>query len=229
MYNIDTKNIKKGYKIWIIFLIIGIVIFGILSCVFTSNHTKYKDLDSSTLSTNVDYNEYEDDEDGTMYKPTYYYKVSGYTYSCESKWSTSMKPKRTAKIYYSSNNPRNCLTASDKTANSFLLLFLLLPLSFIIIGLVGILKINKRIQTIKELNTRGRLIRNLPYHLENSNVTINDHPLKKIVILYTLNGQELKLSSDPRYDTNNLEETGFADLLIDESNPKNYYIDLHIN
>ena len=101
MYNIDTSNIKKGYKFYLIFLILGITMLGIICSILISSYLNYKKLDSSTISTSVDFKEYEG-EDGTMYKPIYDYNVNGRTYSCISKWSSNIKPKSSLKIYYDS-------------------------------------------------------------------------------------------------------------------------------
>lgn len=50
----------------------------------------------------------------------------------------------------------------------------------------NIIKINKRIEIIKELNQKGKLIKGLKYHLEDTGMSVNDVHIKKPVVYYTL-------------------------------------------
>jgi hypothetical protein len=91
-------------------------------------------------------------------------------------------------------------------------------------------KINKRLKMINELNQKGKLVKKLPYSLENTRAEINGVPVKRVVVNYTLpTGVVVTLYGDPRYDNKLSDSDDMVDLLIDENNPDNYYIDFEIN
>lgn len=231
MYDIDIKNVKKGKKLYYIFLVFGIVFFLILGAVLISNYNRLNSLDSTTTSTNVVIKSHIDDNGTTMYSPVYYYQVDGIEYSCSSNSSSSINPGTSNKtVYYNSNNPSNCMTEYSKSSNSFLLIFLLIPIVFMIIGIINISKINKRVRTIRQLNKHGKLVKNLPYHLENTGITMNNAQVQRLVVNYVLpSGSTIKLYSEPRYDQRISDRDGMVDLIIDENNPNNYFIDFEIN
>lgn len=56
------------------------------------------------------------------------------------------------------------MTSYSKSSNKMLLIFLILPVIFIALGVVNINKVNKRIKIIKELNTKGKLVK--IYHID---------------------------------------------------------------
>ena len=60
---------------------------------------------------------------------------------------------------------------------------MIIPVIFIAVGVVNIKKVNKRLDQIQELNLRGKLVKNLPYHLENSNITVNNVPINPIFFM----------------------------------------------
>lgn len=231
MYDINTKNVKKGKKIFLFFLIVGIIFMIIIGKVVFSNILKYKSLDASILSTKVEINSYYNDEGTLLYEPTYYYNVNGKDYFCTSSTSSSINPGTNNKtVYYDSKNPTNCLTEYSKSNNIFLLIFMILPIIFIFIGIINMIKINKRVRIINELNQKGKLIKNLKYHLENSDITINNVKIQRLVVDYKLpSGSIITLYGDPRYDKKSFDSDGLVDLVIDESNPDNYFIDFEIN
>ena len=152
-------------------------------------------------------------------------------YTCKSNTSTNIYPDEDkVTVYYDSKNPSKCMTEESLSFNRIFLLFLILPIIFITIGLVGILKINKRIKKINDLNQYGKLIKNLPYHMENTNMTVNGVPVQRPVVEYTLStGSVITLYGDPRNDKKSFDEDGMVDLIIDENDPNNYYIDFEIN
>jgi len=166
-----------------------------------------------------------------MYSPVYYYTVNGKNYSCGSNSSSSINPGTENKmVYYDSKDPSNCMTEYSKSSNNILLFVLILPILFIVIAVINILKINKRVKKILELNQKGKLVKNLPYRLENTGTVINGVPIQRPVIDYTLSsGTTVTLYGDPRSDKKLYDEDGVVDLLIDESNPDYYYIDFEIN
>lgn len=231
MFDINTKNVKKGKNIFYIFLAVGLLFLIIMGGIFASSIVKLNSLDSTVLSEHVEIKSYIDDEGTTMYSPVYYYSVNGKRYTCGSNSSSSHNPGTQNKtVYYDSKNPSKCMTEYSKSSNFILLAFMIIPIIFILVAVINIRKVNKRIKTILELNNKGKLIKNLPYRLENSGTVINGVPIQKPVVDYTLStGTQITLYGDPRNDKKQYDADGMVDLLIDESNPDNYYIDFEIN
>jgi len=188
-------------------------------------------LDSTVLSSKVNIESYVDDDGRTMYSPIYYYEVNGQNYSCSSNTSSSNNPgTKNKNVYYDSKNPSNCMTEYSKSINYIILISLLLPIIFILVAVINIRKVNKRVKVILELNQKGKLIKNLPYRLENTGMSVNNVPIQRPVIDYTLSsGIKVTLYGDARHDKKHYDADGLVDLLIDESNPENYYIDFEIN
>lgn len=231
MYDIKTDNIKKEKRFFYPFFIIGVVVLIVLLVFIIMNIIKSKSLDSTTMSTSVEIISHVDDEGNTMYSPTYYYTVKGENYACKSNFSSSSRPNNSNKIvYYDSKDPSKCMTEYSKSGNKIFLIFLVLPIAFITLGIINIKKVNKRIKMINELNKTGKLVKNLPYRLEDSNFKVNNVTIQKPVIDYTLpNGVTITLHGDTRFDRKVFDADGMADLVIDESHPENYFIDFEIN
>lgn len=231
MFDINTKNVKKGRRFFYIFLVLGILFLFILGGIFVLSIIKLNKLDSTVLSTRVEVKSYIDDEGRTRYSPVYYYEVNGQNYSCSSNSSSSNNPGTKNKtVYYDSVNPSNCMTEYSKSGNYIILVFLLLPIIFIIFAVINIIKVNKRIKAITELNQKGKLIKNLPYRLENTGMSVNNVPIQRPVVDYTLpSGTTITLYGDARHDRKRYDADGMVDLLIDENNLDNYYIDFEIN
>jgi len=230
MYDINTKNVRKGRRFHFIFLLAGLIFLGIMGSVLVSSYTKLNSLDSKTKSTRVVVNSHAGD-DTTLYSPTYYYTVDGKQYTCTSDSSSSTNPGTSNKtVYYDSKNPEICMTEYSKSNNYFFLLFIILPLAFITIGLVNMIKVSKRLKLIKELNKTGKLVKNLPYHLEYTGMSVNDRQIQKPVVEYPLeSGSIITLQGDPRHDQKGSDADGLVDVVIDENNPDNYFIDFEIN
>lgn len=231
MYDISTQNIEKGRIVWLILFSIGLIFLVILVNIFLFGYFKFKKMDSETLSTNVVVDSHYDDEDILMYSKTYYYSVDGISYSCASKSSSSTYPNTDNKtIYYESSNPKKCVSEEENKINYILLLFVILPLGAIVSSIINFRKINKRLDVIKRLNQTGKLVKNLPYHLVDTGIIVNNRNIKKIVVDYTLpSGSIVKLSSDFRYDNKTSDSDGLVDLVIDEKDCSNYFIDFEIN
>lgn len=231
MYDINTKNVKKGKNFYLIFLVIGLLILLIMGGVLISSYIKLNSLDATTTSTKVVVNSHLDDEGKTLYSPTYYYIVDGNEYSCSSNSSSSINPgTNNKKVYYDSKNPSKCMTEYSKSSNNIFLIFMLIPLIFIVFAIINMRKISKRIKLINELNSKGKLIKNLPYRLENTGMSVNNIPIQRPVVDYTLaSGSTITLYGDPRHDHKSTDADGMVDLVIDESNPDNYFIDFEIN
>lgn len=231
MYDINVKNVKKGIKFYFAFLGIGLLFFIILGGVLISNYIKFKSLDLMTTSTRIVVKSYLDSDDSISYSSIYYYMVDGIEYSCFSKFSSSEYPDvEDTIVYYDSKNPSNCMTEHTKSFNKILLIFMILPLLFILFGVINIIKIYKRIKLIKRLNQKGKLIKNLPYYLENTGMALLGVQIQRPVVEYVLSsGVVMKLYGDPRHDRKISDSDGLVDLVIDENNPTNYYVDFEIN
>jgi hypothetical protein len=230
MYDINTKNVKKGRGFYFLFLLAGLIFLGIIGSVLISSYTKLSSLNSKTKSTKVIVKSHIDD--GTiLYSPTYYFNVDGREYFCNSDSSSSANPGTSNKmVYYDSNNPTICMTDYSKSNNNFFLLFIILPLAFITLAIVNMIKINKRLKLIKELNKTGKLVKNLPYHLENTGMAVNGVQIQRPVVEYPLSsGSTITLRGDPRHDKKSSDADGLVDVVIDENNTDNYFIDFEIN
>lgn len=232
MYDINLKVIKKGRGFWYIFLAVGLIFFIILGLViFSWRVPSYMtaSIKSSSVEIIEDYDSYED----TMYySKKYNYYVDGEHYVCNSSFSSNVYPSQeNVEIYYDKSNPSDCRPDdSDTSALLFMGIFLILPSVFIILALVNLIKINKRINKVKELNEVGRLVKGLPYKLENTGMSVNDVPIQRPVIDFTLKtGEIIKLKGDGRFDGKLKDEDGLVDLVIDEFHPDNYFIDFEIN
>ena len=231
MYDIDTSNVKKGIKFFLMFLLVGIFFLGILLAILIMNIINYKSLDSEIMSNHVEINTYKDSDGDTMYSPIYYYNIRGKEYKCSSQGGSSIMPStKNRKVYFDSKNPTRCMTDYSRGNNKCILLFLLLPIVFIGTAVYNIIKVNKRIKLINDLNTTGKLVKNLPYRLENTGMSVNGIQIQKPVVDYTLpSGTTITLQGDPRHDKKVADKDGMVDLVIDEANPNNYFIDFEIN
>jgi len=231
MYDINTKNVRKGKNIWFLFFGLGILFFVVILFGFISSMNKLNSLDSTVMSSNVEIKSHINDEGNVMYSAVYYYIVDGKQYICGSNVSSSMMPSTENKtVYYDSNNPASCMSESSKTGNYIFLAFLIIPIIFIIISIFCFINIKKKIKIIEELNQKGKLVKSLPYRLEDTGRVVNGVRIKRPVVDYVLpTGNVITLYGDPRNDRKTMDADGLVDLLIDESNPKNYYIDFEIN
>ena len=231
MYDIDTSNVKKGIKFFLMFLLVGIFFLGILLAILIMNIINYKSLDSEIMSNHVEINTYKDSDGDTMYSPIYYYNIRGKEYKCSTQGGSSIMPStKNRKVYFDSKNPTRCMTDYSRGNNKWILLFLLLPIVFIGTAVCNIIKVNKRIKLINDLNTTGKLVKNLPYRLENTGMSVNGIQIQKPVVDYTLpSGTTITLQGDPRHDKKVADKDGMVDLIIDEANPNNYFIDFEIN
>lgn len=231
MYDIDTSNVKKGIKFFLMFLLVGIFFLGILLAILIMNIINYKSLDSEIMSNHVEINAYKDSDGDTMYSPIYYYNIRGKEYKCSSQGGSSIMPStKNRKVYFDSKNPTRCMPDYSRGNNKWILLFLLLPIVFIGTAVYNIIKVNKRIKLINNLNTTGKLVKNLPYRLENTGMSFNGIQIQKPVVDYTLpSGTTITLQGDPRHDKKVADKDGMVDLVIDEANPNNYFIDFEIN
>ncbi len=107
---------------------------------------------------------------------------------------------------------------------------ILVVAAFMTVFIIIIINRKKKIKRLEELNKIGKLIKGIPYRLVNSNTYSGDDPLSQIEIKYILSsGKEVTLHGDPISNSKKVERFGKADLVIDENNPDNYYVDFEIN
>lgn len=226
MYDIDLKNVKKGKRFYGTFLFIGILFSLILTGVIILVSITNSKLDAEVMSSEV--NIINDDD---MYKKSYKYSVDGKEYTCVSSSSTSWIPKtENSIIYYESANPINCSTSSNFRTTLIIAIFYIVPAIFIIIAIINMKKVNKRVALINELNKNGKLVKGLTYHMEPTGMVVNNVTIMKPVVDYTLpSGSVIQLVGDPRHDRKDCDEDGLMDIIIDENNPDNYFIDFEIN
>ncbi len=231
MYDIDLTNVKKGKKFFLMFLVVGILFLTIFGSIVISSFVKLKGLDKEFISDRVEVKSHNDNDGDRMYSPTYYYTVDGTMYSCSSDSSSSINPgTNNKKVYYKSSSPSTCMTEYSKSSNYIILIALIIPIIFIVVAVLNMKKIDKRVKTIQELNKTGKLVKKLPYRLVDTGMTVNNVRIKKPVIDYILpSGTVIQLDGDARHDRKSFDADGMVDLVIDESNPNNYFIDFEIN
>ena len=233
MYDVDLKNVKKGGSVFILFVVIGFIFSGVGVSMFVSTLVKKNSMDSEVEAYKVDINEHYDSESGTMYSPTHYYRVNGVEYVCSGGGSTSSitKSMKDETVYYNSNNPSECLTDYSKSSNNlFFILFGSIGGLIAVIGIKKMINAHKRVKIVKYLNQNGQLIKNLPYYMEDTGVSVNDRRIQRPVVDYRLpSGSVIQLRGDGRYDHKYRDADGFVDLLIDPNDFNNYFIDFEIN
>ncbi len=118
---------------------------------------------------------------------------------------------------------------ADERKPIFLILFIL-PIGLFFIGIYGIVSVNKRIKFFEELDKNGKLVKNLPYRLEDTGQTFNNVPQMRIIVNYQLpDGNIVRLIGSASGNEIAKNKDGLVDLVIDENNPDNYYIDFNIN
>jgi len=231
MYNLNFKNTRKGYLFGLLFFSIGIVTLLLLSWVTFGGMIKKISLDAQTQATHIENNCHTDSEGDYLCSPVFYYNVNGERFTCRTEYSSSIGVSASQrKVYYDSKNPQNCVTDYEVKKPIYMYLFILIPLIFIVVGIVLMSKVRKKIKKMKFLAENGQLVKNLNYTMEPTNITVNGAQLYAIAIDYTLpSGSTIHLVGDPRYDRRVSDADGFVDLLIDPNDLNNYYIDFNID
>lgn len=122
---------------------------------------------------------------------------------------------------------------ADFSFSLFFLPFILIPLivsiPFILFGRAGLKKIDKNIEKVKLLQTKGILVKNLNYDIVPTGTVINGRRIYAISVIYeNQNGVKIPLTSEGKYDGQLSRADGTVDLLIDPNDSSNYYIDFEI-
>lgn len=227
MYKINYKLVRTSSIFGYIFFGIGLfilIVMGSLSFFIINPKGNYEGKTTATdISTNC-----KTEDDGYMCAPIYKYEVNGITYTYKSNTYSNVEDFPDI-IYYDINNPENATSKWDKQFGYFLLLFLIIPIIFIIIGLCFIIPTEKRVKKLKHLSQYGTLYKNLPYQINGSNVSINGRQLPRVEVKFQLpTGEEKIYKGSPRMDFKTQDEDGYVDLLLDMENPDNYYLDFNI-
>ncbi len=232
MYDINAKPVTQNNRTAYIFIGVGIFFLIILLGIFIFEITHKNSLDSQVISTEVTISSHKDSDGTTLYSPIYTYVVDGKTYTCKSNTgaSSSIKPDtKNEPVYYDSKNPKKCMTTYETATNWLLLVYCIIPLISIALGGMLVAKSKNALKRIAILNKSGKLVKNIPYKIEDANMVVNGVQGIRIVIDYALpNGSMVTLKGDPRYD-GMISDNGTVDLVIDENNPDIYYIDFEIN
>ena len=96
---------------------LSIASFGVMGIYLTFISGNINKYDSQTTAYKIELNENYDFDEGTKYSPTYYYKVNGKNYECESIASNSVPNESKNKVYYDSKNPKKCKTEYEKSSS----------------------------------------------------------------------------------------------------------------
>ncbi len=231
MYDINFKEVKRGRSGYVLAIIIGLIIAGVLIGIYVAGVNKKNRMDSDILSTRVEVREHEDSDGDIMYSPVYYYRVNGVEYKCTVGSSSSIYPSEENKtIYYNSKNPSDCISEYTTKTNFYLLFFTILPAACVVFGVIGLKSNIKTVKMAKILNERGTLYKNVPCRVENPNVEVNGRPMIKVIIDYTLpNGQLFKAEKKMFGGVKDIDGNKVVDLLVDEQDLSIYYIAADIN
>ncbi len=223
MYSVDLKSYKKGYGFSFMFGILGTILLVVFGAIFLSGYIRKIFLDSETeaiVSENCNLT-----DEGVTCSPTYSFTVDGKLYDCGTIFSSDVKFDLDKNIvYYDSNNPYDCVTQASLLNFWIILLILFVPILFIIFALVVFIKTFKSVKKVKYLLSNGKLIKDLPYQLINTNTYINGRRLQKIEVNYNTSVGN-KLISNSKIIS---ERREFVDLLIDPADDTNYIIEFDI-
>lgn len=230
MYDINVKVIKKGKNFFYIFFGMGLLFLIIFGGVFISIINTQKAVDSTTRSIRMIVEEDRDSDGDREYDKIFIYEVDGKEYECNGGSSYSRPTEYVEIIRYDKENPSTCIAGEENQPLWVFAIGFIVPVIFIIISVVNFAKIDKRVKMVKELNETGKLVKGIPYRMVPSGTVVNNVPILKPVIDYKLpSGSVIELQGDARFDRKTFDADGLVDLVIDESNPDNYFIDFEIN
>ena len=225
MYSIDNilKTNKLMYKIIFIFSLAFILFFSIIGLkdiinVSSTYNRKVKSNISEYIPT-----------DNNMYKKVYYFDADNRQFSCLDSVVINNKNNQIDKktIYYNFEDPNVCTTNIIKKTNLIVYIFIILLCIPLLIGLIGMIKINKKLNKIKMLSKCGKLVKNLQYEVVEMKKK-NGNILYKAKTKYKFKNQVLILYSESIYDKKLFKEYPTIDLLINENDVNDYYLDFNI-
>lgn len=225
MYSIDNilKTNKLMYKIIFIFSLAFILFFSIIGLkdiinVSSTYNRKVKSNISEYIPT-----------DNNMYKKVYYFDADNRQFSCLDSVVINKKNNQIDKktIYYNFEDPNVCTTNIIKKTNLIAYMFIISLCIPLLIGLIGMIKINKKLNKIKMLSKCGKLVKNLQYEVVEIKKK-NGNILYKAKTKYNFKNQVLILYSESIYDKKLFKEYPTIDLLINENDVNDYYLDFNI-
>ena len=225
MYSIDNilKTNKLMYKIIFIFSLAFILFFSIIGLkdiinVSSTYNRKVKSNISEYIPT-----------DNNMYKKVYYFDADNRQFSCLDSVVINNKNNQIDKktIYYNFEDPNVCTTNIIKKTNLIVYIFIILLCIPLLIGLIGMIKINKKLNKIKMLSKCGKLVKNLQYEVVEMKKK-NGNILYKAKTKYKFKNQVLILYSESIYDKKLFKEYPTIDLLINANDVNDYYLDFNI-
>lgn len=225
MYSIDNilKTNKLMYKIIFIFSLAFILFFSIIGLKDIINVSSiYNRKVKSNISEYIP-------TDNNMYKKVYYFDADNRQFSCLDSVVINNKNNQIDKktIYYNFEDPNVCTTNIIKKTNLIVYIFIILLCIPLLIGLIGMIKINKKINKIKMLSKCGKLVKNLQYEVVEMKKK-NGNILYKAKTKYKVKNQVLILYSESIYDKKLFKEYPTIDLLINENDVNDYYLDFNI-
>lgn len=225
MYSIDNilKTNKLMYKIIFIFSLTFILFFSIFALKDIINVSSiYNRKVKSNISEYIP-------TDNNMYKKVYYFDADNRQFSCLDSVVINKKNNQIDKktIYYNFEDPNVCTTNIIKKTNLIVYMFIISLCIPLLIGLIGMIKINKKINKIKMLSKCGKLVKNLQYEVVETKKR-NGNILYKAKTKYKFKNQVLILYSESIYDKKLFKEYPTIDLLINENDVNDYYLDFNI-
>ena len=222
MYNINYKKYHKELIIGFILLIVGILLTSLYMNYVFKGAFKKLFLDSEIDAIQIKENNKDD-----FYSPVYIFEVNNKKYFCEVENSSKVKPNsKEILVFYDSNNPNNCVNEYETTPSIYSYIILFFPMFSISLGLFAIAFSLKDIKKLNHLERNGILIKNAIYKIEE--VEIKKRKFIKVIgVDYKLdNGEIIHLISD--LPKKKIDILGYIDLLIDENNLNNFYMDFNL-
>lgn len=235
---------EMNNKIITLFVALFVVIFMLfINCIapvtdFINFNSTYNEKIESNIS------EYIPTSNG-KYKKVYYFSVDGKQYSCTDNTylHNSNNGEDSMTLYYNRDYPDVCTTGVINKSNLNLLIsvpFFLVP---IVILMIFFVRIRRKMKKIKKLSKCGKLVKNLKYLTIDLNVDKTELDSKAgvnykiksaknkgyiVVAKYKINNQEHTFYSDKIYDEKLFKEYSTIDLLINENDINDYYLDFNI-
>jgi hypothetical protein len=230
----NIKNLKptNQFAIYILSILIGLFVAGIVLILSLQPLFDKNSYDSSVESTSVNDNCSGIGSDEVSCKPIYSFVYNKQELACVVDQSQNFGPNSDQmNVYFDSQDPTRCVTDVElsKLSSPLLYLSVVVGLAFSAIGVLGIIAKVKRTKLEEYLKIHGKLIKSLPSVAISNGKYIGGTELKYPYVNYTdSKGSVLKLRCTHRVDTPNLPDGTPIDLYIDESNPTKYYTEFSI-
>jgi len=226
VYNINPKRVNIHFIPSIVTILIGILFLVIFGGIVYSGYNKIKVFDGKIQAYNIEWQKKEDEKEIYVYSPTYYYDIDNISYTCTSNEFKNVKSGNGI-VYYDTNNPSKCLVDFEIYDNIIISYFLILPIIILLFGFIMLFTNIKRKLNLRKLSQNGTLVKGVPYQAISTNKRKHDKNIIYLSIEYIFpDGISRTLYSDTFTDDCKLY--GYCDLLYDNNNFNNYYIDFEI-